>query len=87
MEVVVAAPVTWLSGSDQLLELLEFASETPAQLSLEEVGATAVGVPHPRVPAALVGHAFHLGACCQTSVESIHTSDLTVQSSSIRKVI
>jgi hypothetical protein len=30
------------------------------------------------VPATLAGHAFHLGAYCQTSVESIHTSDLTL---------
>jgi hypothetical protein len=49
--------------------------------------ATAAGVPHPRVSAALAGHAFHLDACCQTSVESIHTSDLALQSFSIRKYI
>jgi hypothetical protein len=49
--------------------------------------ATAAGVPHPRVHVALAWHAFHLGACCQTSIESIHTSDLTLQSLSIRKDI
>jgi hypothetical protein len=45
------------------------------------------GVPHPMVIAALARHTFHLGACCQTSVESIHTSDLTLQSFNIRKDI
>jgi hypothetical protein len=49
--------------------------------------ATAAGVPHPGVPAALARHAFHLGIFCQTSVESIHTSNLTLQSFSIRKDI
>jgi hypothetical protein len=49
--------------------------------------ATTAGVPHPRVLAALAGHAFHLSAYCQTSVASIHTSDLTMQSLSIRKDI
>jgi hypothetical protein len=37
------------------------------------------------VPAVLAEHALHLGACSQTSVESIHKSDLTLQSFSIRK--
>jgi hypothetical protein len=49
--------------------------------------ATVAGVPHPRVPAALAGHAFHLSAYCETSVEIIHTLDLTMQSFSIRKDI
>jgi hypothetical protein len=40
--------------------------------------ATSARVPRPGVLAALAGHAFHLGAYCQTSVESIHTSDLTL---------
>jgi hypothetical protein len=47
---------------------------------------TAAGVPRPVVLAALAVHAFHLDAYCQTSVESIHTSDLTLQSFSIKKV-
>jgi hypothetical protein len=47
--------------------------------------ATAAGVPHPVGHAALAGYASHLGGCCQTSVESIHTSELTIQSFSIRK--
>jgi hypothetical protein len=49
--------------------------------------ATAAGVYHLVVLAALAMHTFHLGACFQTSVESIHTSDLTFQSFSIRKGI
>jgi hypothetical protein len=49
--------------------------------------ATADEVPHPEVPVALAGHAFHFGACCQTSIESIHTSNLTLQPFSIRKDI
>jgi hypothetical protein len=36
--------------------------------------ATAAGVPHPAGHAALVGHASCLGACCETSIEGIHTS-------------
>jgi hypothetical protein len=64
--------------SGQSLGLLESASERSARLSLGVVVATAAGVPHPVVPSALAGHAFHLGACCQTSVESIQTSNLTL---------
>jgi hypothetical protein len=37
------------------------------------------------VPAVLAEHALHLGACSQTSVESTHKSDLTLQSFNIRK--
>jgi hypothetical protein len=86
VEVAAAAPVAWLSGSNQSLGLPESASETSARLSLGVV-ATAAGVPYSGVSAALARHAFHLGACCQTYVESIHTSDLTLQSLSIRKNI
>jgi hypothetical protein len=49
--------------------------------------ATAAELHLPRVPAVLVEHALHLDACSQTSVESTHTSDLTLQSFSIRKDI
>jgi hypothetical protein len=49
--------------------------------------ATTTEVPPPGVPAAPVEHAFHLYACYQTSVESIHTSDLTLQSFNIGKDI
>jgi hypothetical protein len=40
------------------------------------VVAIAAEVPHLRVPSAPTKHAFHLYACCQTSVESKHTSNL-----------
>jgi hypothetical protein len=40
--------------------------------------ATATKVPPPGVPAAPAEHAFHLCAYYQTSVESIHTSDLAL---------
>jgi hypothetical protein len=49
--------------------------------------ATDSWVPYPGVHAAPAEHAFHLGACYQISVESIHTSYLTLQSFSIRKDI
>jgi hypothetical protein len=39
------------------------------------------------VPAVPAKHALHLCACSQTSVESTHTSDLTLQSFSIRNDI
>jgi hypothetical protein len=42
-------------------------------------------VPHFVALAALAGNAFRLGACCQTSVEGIHTSELILQYFSIRK--
>jgi hypothetical protein len=51
------------------------------------VVATAVEVPPLGVPAAPVEHAFHIDAYFQTYVESTHTSDLTLQSFSIRKDI
>jgi hypothetical protein len=87
VEAAAAAPAAWLLGFDQLLELRESASESSARLSLEVVVATPVGVPHPGVPAALARYAFHLRACCQTSLESIHTSDPTLQSFNIRNDI
>jgi hypothetical protein len=49
--------------------------------------ATTAELPPPRVPAAPAEHAFHLYAFSQTSVESTHTSDLTLQSFNIRKDI
>jgi hypothetical protein len=41
----------------------------------------------PGVPAVLHGHGSHLCACSQTSVETTHILDLTLQSFSIRKDI
>jgi hypothetical protein len=51
------------------------------------VATAAAGLHPPRVPAVLAEHASHLCACSQTSVETIHISDLTLQSFSIRKDI
>jgi hypothetical protein len=45
------------------------------------------GVPHPAGQAAPFEYASLLGACCQTYVEGIHTSELILQSFSIRKGI
>jgi hypothetical protein len=50
--------------------------------------ATAAAELHlPGVPAVSAEHALHLGACSHISIESTHTSDLTLQSFSIRKDI
>jgi hypothetical protein len=48
---------------------------------------TVAELPPPRVHAAPAEYAIHLYACSQTSVESTHTSDLTMQSFNIRKYI
>jgi hypothetical protein len=88
VEVGVAAivPAALLLGSDQLLGLLGSASRTSAQLSSGVAVATvAAELPPLRVPAFLAEHAMHLCACSQTSVESTHTSNMTLQSFSIRK--
>jgi hypothetical protein len=47
-------------------------------------GEAASDVP-PAGHAALAEHADCIGACCQTSVEDIHTSALTLQTFSIRR--
>jgi hypothetical protein len=51
------------------------------------VATVAAELPPPGVPAVLAEHALHLCACSQTFVERTHTSDLTLQSFSIRKDI
>jgi hypothetical protein len=86
--VATAALVASLLMSDQLPELPEFASRTSAQWSSGmAVANSAAELPPPGVPAALAEHASHLCACSQTSVETIHISNLTLQSFSIRKEI
>jgi hypothetical protein len=77
-----AAPTALLLKSSQSLGLLGFSSGTSIQWSSGVGVATAA-----EVPATPIEHAFHLYACCQTSVESIHTSNPTLQSFSIRKGI
>jgi hypothetical protein len=85
--VAAAAPATSLLESDQLIGLLVSASGTSAQWSLVVAVATAAAaeVHLPMVPTVLAEHALHLCACSQTSVESTHTSDLTLHSFNIRK--
>jgi hypothetical protein len=74
--------------SDQLPELPGSTSRTSAQWSSGvAVAYTVVGLLPLGVPTALVVHASHLCACSQTSVETTHISDLTLQSFSIRKDI
>jgi hypothetical protein len=85
--VAAAAPAASLLRSDQLLGLLGSASRTSTQWSSGVVVATAVELHLLGAPAVLVEHAPHLCACSQTSVEITHTSDLTLQSFSIRKDI
>jgi hypothetical protein len=76
--VAAATPVALLLESIQSLGLLEFALETSSQWSSGVAVATAAEVPPPGVPAVPAEHVFHLCACCQTSVESTHTSDMTL---------
>jgi hypothetical protein len=83
-----AAPAASLLKSDQLPELLGSTSRISTQWSSGVVVANAaVELPPPGVPAALAEHASHLCACSQTSVETTHISNLTLQSFSIRKDI
>jgi hypothetical protein len=86
--VAAAAPAALLLKSDQLPELLGSASRTFAQWSSGAAVANAAAeLPLPGVPAILAEHASHLCACSQTSVESTHISNPTLQSFSIRKDI
>jgi hypothetical protein len=75
---VAAAPAALLLRSDQLLRLLGSASGTFGQWSSEVVVATTAELSPPGVSAAPDEHAMHLYACSQISVESTHTSDLTL---------
>jgi hypothetical protein len=86
--VAAATPAASLLRSDQLLGLLGSASGTFAQWSSGvAVANAAAGLHPPGVPVVPAEHALHLYACSQASVESTHTSDLTLQSFSIRKDI
>jgi hypothetical protein len=76
--VAAAAPAALLLKSGQLLGLLGFALGRSVQWSSRVAMATAAEVPPPGVPAAPAEHAFHLCVGFHTSVESIHTSDLTL---------
>jgi hypothetical protein len=77
--VVAAAAAEWRPESDQWLELPESALGTSAQWSSGAVVAAADGVPHPTGLPARTEHAFLLCACCLTSAECNHTSELILQ--------
>jgi hypothetical protein len=86
--VAAAEPAALLLMFDQLPELPRSASRTSAQWSSGvAVANDAAGLPPLGVPAALAVHASHPCACSQTSVETTHILDLTLQSFSIRKDI
>jgi hypothetical protein len=86
--VATAALAASLLRSDQLPELPKSASRTFAQWSLVVAVANVAAELHPPgVPAVLAEHASHLCACSQTSVETTHISNLTLQSFSTRKDI
>jgi hypothetical protein len=85
--VAAAAPAASLLRSDQSLGLLGSALGTSVQWSSGVAVATAAELHLLGVRAAPTEHALHLGACSQTSVESTHISDLTLQSFSLRKDI
>jgi hypothetical protein len=87
VRVAVAASAASLLRSDQSLGLLGSTSGTSAQWSSGVAVATAAELHLPGVPTAPAEHALHLGACSQTSVESTHISDPTLQFFSIRKDI
>jgi hypothetical protein len=85
--VVATAPAALVLGSDHLLGLLGSASGTSARSSSGVAVATAAELPPPGGLAAPAEHALQLGASSQTSVESTHKSNLTLQSFNIRKDI
>jgi hypothetical protein len=74
---VVAAE--WWLESDRWLELPKSALGTSARWSSGAVVAAAAGVPHLVVLPAPAEHAFPLCACCLTSAEYNHTSELILQ--------
>jgi hypothetical protein len=74
--VVAAAAAKWRPGSDRCPELPESALGTSARWSSGAVVAAADEVPHPTGLPAPAEHAFLLYACCLTSIECNHTSEL-----------
>jgi hypothetical protein len=83
--VVTAAAVEWRPESDRWLELPESALRTSARWSSGSRVAAADGVPLPVGLPAPAEHAFLLCACCLTSAECNHISELILQACSIRK--
>jgi hypothetical protein len=84
--VAAVAAAEWRLESNRWLELPESALGTSARWTLEAgVAAAVAGVPHPTVLPAPAEHAFLLYAFFLTSVECNHTSELILQTCSIRK--
>jgi hypothetical protein len=78
--VVAAAAAEWRPESDRWLELPESALGTSSRWTLGVgVPVAVAGVPHPAVLLAPAEHAFLLYACCLTSVECNHISELILQ--------
>ena len=84
VRVAVPASAASLPESAQWPALPGAASRTCAPLTAGVAGEAASDFP-PAGHAALAEHAYCIGACCQTSVEDIHTSALILQPFSIRK--
>jgi hypothetical protein len=74
--VAAAATAEWRPESDQWLELPESALRTSTRWSSAAMVAAADGVPLPTGLSAPAKHAFLLCACCMTSAECNHTSEL-----------
>jgi hypothetical protein len=77
--VVAAAAAEWRPESDQWLELPESALGTSTQWTLGAGVAAANGVSRPAGLPAPTEHTFLLCACCLTSAECNHTSELSLQ--------
>jgi hypothetical protein len=77
--VVAAAAAEWRPESDQWPELPKSALGTSARWSSGEWVVAADEVPHPTGLPAPAEHAFLLCACCLTSAECNHTSELILQ--------
>jgi hypothetical protein len=76
---VAAALAAWRPESDQSPRLPESASETSALFSSGVVVATVAEVPHLVVLPDHTEHTSLLFACCLTSTECNHTSELILQ--------
>jgi hypothetical protein len=80
-----AGAAEWRPESNRWLELPESALGTSARWSSGVGVAAADGVPLPAGLPAPAEHAFLLCACCLTSVECNHTSELSLQTLQYKK--
>jgi hypothetical protein len=85
VEAAAVALAAWRPKSDQSPGLPESALETSALLSSGAVVATATEVPHLAVSVAPAEHASLLCACCLTSTECNHISELVSQILQLKK--